>query len=388
MPPGRQPGLPFAMECETDMTTDSSLGNTDVPVPDLWKGAHRDDRARPRSRQRLLGPSSIGLCRRRAAYELHGTWPTDLADNMHAAILGTWLHEGILRVLREQYGAWTELELTDGVILGHADAYWAPGDLHQSTTPASTAAQASDAGDSRDMGVVEDVKTKSTRALDVVVRQGPSQAEWFQVHLYAHLLRTGGLREHASLPTGEPLPVDVVRLRYVGREYGQVVVHQRPYDDDVTKQALAWAEDVLASPEPEAMPRDLDGPGLSIICDNCPFKTACWNLDQLADDRAPQTILAEGSAAITEALRAYADAAEVESAAKKRKAKARKMLDAADAGTYGAFKLSWSGGHPRPPEPDSEAMIRILEGLSVDIPMRPGGRTSRTISVSRVPEAS
>ena len=366
------------------MTTDTIAENLGVPVPDLWKGAHRDDRARPRSRQRLLGPSSIGLCRRRAAYEVHGTWPTDLADNMHAAILGTWLHEGILRVLREQYGAWTELELTDGVILGHADAYWAPADLHRRVLGRDTA----DDSQLSDVGVVEDVKTKSTRALDVVVRQGPSQAEWFQVHLYAHLLRTGGLKDHPSLPTGEPLPVDVVRLRYVGREYGQVVVHQRAYDEDVAKQALAWAEDVLASPEPEAMPRDLDGPGLSIICDNCPFKTACWNLDQLSDDRAPQTILAEDTAAITEALRAYADAAEVESAAKKRKAKARKMLDAADAGTYGAFRLSWSGGNPRPPEPDPEAMIRILEGLGVDVPMRPGGRTSRTISVSRVPETS
>jgi hypothetical protein len=361
------------------MTTESIAENLGIPVPDLWKGAHRDDRARPRSRQRLLGPSSIGLCRRRAAYEVHGTWPTDLADNMHAAILGTWLHEGILRVLREQYGAWTELELTDGVLLGHADAYWAPDHLNH---------QAAETPRPLDLGVVEDVKTKSTRALDVVVRQGPSQAEWFQIHLYAHLLRTGGLKDHPGLPTGEPLPVDVVRLRYVGREYGQVVVHQRPYDEDVTKQALAWAEDVLASPEPEAMPRDLDGPGLSIICDNCQFKTACWNLDQLADDRAPQTVLAEDAPAITEALRAYADAAEVESAAKKRKAKARKMLDAADAGSYGAFKLSWSGGNPRPPEPDSEAMIRVLEGLGVGIPMRPGGRTSRTIGVSRVPEAS
>jgi hypothetical protein len=365
------------------MTTDSVVDNLGVPVPDLWKGAHRDDRARPRSRQRLLGPSSVGLCRRRAAYEVHGTWPTDLADNMHAAILGTWLHEGILRVLREQYGAHTELELTDGVILGHADAYWAPGNLRQ-----QAAKRGSTEGPADDVGVVEDVKTKSTRALDVVVRQGPSQAEWFQVHLYAHLLRSGGLKDHPHLPTGEPLPVDVVRLRYVGREYGQVVVHQRAYDDDVTQQALAWAEDVLASPEPEAMPRDLDGPGLSIICDNCPFKTACWNLDQLSDDRAPQTILAEDTAAITEALHAYAEAAEVESAAKKRKAKARKMLDAADAGTYGAFKLSWSGGNPRPPEPDPAAMIRVLEGLSIDIPMRPGGRTSRTIGVTRLPETS
>ncbi|MGR3937074.1 PD-(D/E)XK nuclease family protein [Streptomyces sp. BRA346] len=367
------------------MTTNSTAEPLGVPIPDLWKGAHRDDRARPRSRQRLLGPSSIGLCRRRAAYEVHGTWPTDLDDNMHAAILGTWLHEGILRVLREQYGAWTELELTDGVILGHADAYWAPDHSHPHRQALSH--RATEGLQLSGVGVVEDIKTKSTRALDVVVRQGPSQAEWFQVHLYAHLLRTGGLKDHPELPTGEPLPVDVVRLRYVGREYGQVVVHQRTYDEDVTKQALAWAEDVLASPEPEAMPRDLDGPGLSIICDNCPFRSACWNLDQLTDDRAPQTVLAEDTAAITEALGAYADAAEIESAAKKRKAKARKMLDAADPGTYGAFKLSWSGGKPRPPEPDPEAMIRVLEGLGIETPLRPGGRTSRTISVSRVPEA-
>lgn len=353
----------------SNASTDTSVDPSTVPVPDLWKGAHRDDRSRPRSRQRLLGPSSIGLCRRRAAYEVHGTWPTDLDDNMHAAILGTWLHEGILRVLAEQYGAHTELELTNGVILGHADAYWTP----SGQVP----------------GVVEDVKTKSTRALDVVVRQGPSRHEWFQVHLYAYLLRTGGLIAHPHLPTGKPLEVDVVRLRYVGREYGQVVVHQRAYDEDVTQQALAWAEDVLDSPEPEAMPRDLDGPGLSVICDNCPFKTTCWQLDQLADDgRAPQTILAEDTAAVTDALSAYADAAEIESAAKKRKAKARKMLDAADAGTYGNFQLSWSGGNPRPPEPDAAAMQRIIEDLGLDIPLKPGGRTSRTIGVTRLPETS
>ncbi|MEU3783386.1 PD-(D/E)XK nuclease family protein [Streptomyces sp900129855] len=354
------------------MTTD-----TTIPVPDLWKAAHRDDRSRPRSRQQLLGPSSIGLCRRRAAYEVHGAWPTDMADNMHAAILGTWLHEGILRVLAEQYGAFTELELTNGTLLGHADAYWAPAEI--------TGGEAPSCGE---VGVVEDVKTKSTRALDLVVRQGPSQHEWFQVHLYAHMLRTGGLAGHARLPAGEPLPVDVVRLRYVGREYGQVVVHQRPYDEDVTKQALAWAEDVLGSPTPESMPRDLDGPGLSIICDNCPFKSACWNLDpQRPADRAPQTILAEDAEDITAALGAYADAAETESAAKKRKAKARKILDAADPGTYGDFKLSWSGGNPRPPVPDPEAMIRILEGLDLEVPLKSGGRSSRTINVSRVPDS-
>ncbi|MDI3417997.1 PD-(D/E)XK nuclease family protein [Streptomyces luteolus] len=347
-----------------------------IPIPDLWKAAHRDDRARPRARQQLLGPSSIGLCRRRAAYEAHGTWPTDLADTMHAAILGTWLHEGILRVLEQQYGAFTELELTNGTLLGHADAYWAPAALAGRTNPYNGG-----------VGVVEDLKTKSTRALDMVVRQGPSRNEWFQVHLYAYLLRTGGLTAHPDLPVGEPLPVDVVRLRYVGREYGQVVVHQRPYDQDVADQALSWAEDVLASPEPEAMPRDLDGPGLSVICDNCPFKSACWNLDALTVDRAPQTILVEGSEDITSALSAYAESAEIESAAKKRKAKARKVLDAAEPGAYGTFRLSWSGGNPRPPVPDPEAMIRILQDLDLEVPLKSGGRSSRTINVSRLSDA-
>jgi organic radical activating enzyme len=132
------------------------------------------------------------------------------------------------------------------------------------------------------------------------------------------------------------------------------------------------------------MPRDLDGPGLSVICDNCPFRSTCWQLDRIVDDRAPQSILAPDAAAITEALRAYSDAADVESAAKKRKAKARKMLDAAEAGTYGSFRLSWSGGNPRPPQPNPEAMVEILQDLGVEIPMRPGGRTSRTIGVTRV----
>uniref|UniRef100_A0AAU2V7V5 PD-(D/E)XK endonuclease-like domain-containing protein n=1 Tax=Streptomyces sp. NBC_00003 TaxID=2903608 RepID=A0AAU2V7V5_9ACTN len=350
-----------------------------VAVPDLWKAAHQEDRGRARSRQRLLGPSSIGLCRRRAGYEFHGTWPTDLEDNKHAAILGTWAHEPILRVLAEKHGAFTEIEVRGEQVIGHVDAYWPPAELASTLkAPKPTS------GYTTPYGVVEDVKTKAVYALKSIERTGPREHELFQVHLYANMLRTGCLVEHPCLPVGQPLPVDVVRLRYVGRDFGDEFIHQQAYDEAITKDALAWADEVFNSSDPEHLPRDLDGPKLSSICHNCDWRTACWQLDSLPEGRAPQTILAQDHDSLVQTLKDYADAADIASPAKKTMAKARKVLDAAQAGIYGGFQLGWSGGNPRPAQPDAEAMVKILQNLRIDVPLLPGGRTNRTISVSRV----
>ncbi|WP_372407378.1 hypothetical protein [Streptomyces luteireticuli] len=346
-----------------------------IDVPDLWAAAHRADRMRPRSRQRLLGPSSIGLCRRRAGYEYHGTWPTDLDDSARAAILGTWLHEGILPILESAYGAYTELEVTNDVLLGHVDAYWPPESLAATLRRPSPYACP--------VGVVEDVKTSSAHALRRLERQGPGDPHLFQVHLYAYLLRTGSLHSHPHLPTGVPLPVDVVRLRYVGREYGQVVVHQQPYDEAITDRALAWAGEVLASRQPDDLPRDLDGPGLSVICDNCPFKSRCWRLDERPDGEPPQVILADDHDSLVSAVADYAEASAMAAPFRRRMAKARKVLDSAEPGAYGDYQLSWSGGTPKLPQPDVEAMTKILQNLGLSVPTVPGGRTARQISITK-----
>jgi hypothetical protein len=83
---------------------------TTAPVS-VWEAAHETDAARPRSRQTRLGASDT-VCQRRAAYILAGTTPTDDADK-RTAILGTYIHEGLLAAARTRYRWQVERTVAD-----------------------------------------------------------------------------------------------------------------------------------------------------------------------------------------------------------------------------------------------------------------------------------
>jgi hypothetical protein len=326
----------------------------------LWRAAEAVDRRRSRSKQRALGVSAVGLCRRRAAYVALRVRPTDSPDR-RKQILGTWIHKGALAALRSEHGAFTEVRVTgEGEsIVGRLDAYHAPADL---ALPARRV---------RDpllglAGVVEDVKTLGVYAAPDLPHQGPYKEHLWQVHLYGHLARTYGAPGHRVLGGLGPLPVDLVRVRYIRRDDGAETVFERPYDPAVTETALSWLEQVRSYTDPEQAPRDHKGPTTSRICAGCPFVSRCY--PPRADGRAPESSTVTTTAQVERILARYHRASQVEAAAKARKAQARALLDATEAGRYGPWALSWRGGKPVRVT-DRERLVVALAKAGIAPPM-------------------
>ncbi|MGA4847072.1 hypothetical protein ACOBQB_12715 [Streptomyces sp. G5(2025)] len=222
-----------------------------------------------------------------------------------------------------------------------------------------------------DVVTVEDVKTKSSRVWDRVVRYGPTAAEMRQILLYADLLRTVGF---ADMPGQRYLhrlgPVDVqrIRFRFVCRDTGEEHVQEFAFDEWLATEARWWVDRVLEADLPEQLRRDHEGPGLSVICDNCPFVQACWA--GAAPGRPAQTILVHDDEDRARALADYVRAHERFREAKRVKELARAMLDDSPEGNYGENHLGWSGGNDNE-ETDVAAMVEEFENADLTVPMVP-----------------
>ncbi|MFE2578847.1 hypothetical protein [Streptomyces sp. NPDC059378] len=334
-------------------------------VPSLWTAAHDVDARRPRSLQQQLGASDT-VCERRAAYIVAGTAPSDKTDK-RAAILGTYIHEGLLGAARSEYRWLVERAVSDGTIKGHIDAVQLDEATaarvparHRPLVPAETAV------------TIEDVKTKSTFLWDKVRRYGPSEAELRQVYLYADLLRTAGFEDipgQRYLAKLGPLPVERIRFRFVNRDNGEEHIEEFPFDPTEATRARWWVQRVLELANPQAARRDFDGPGLDAICDHCQFMTACWGLPK--QPGAPvQTVLIRDDADRAQALADYVRGHELETEGKKIKKLARATLDTSPPGAYGANELAWGGGNPKWTV-DVEAMVDLHEVAAIPVPMVP-----------------
>lgn len=297
-----------------------------MTAPKLATAAHAVDRRRRRSRQRKLGPSSVGKCRRQAGYKLHGVKPTDDDSNRMAAILGTWLHRGALDALRREAAALVEVALEDDRLRGSADLVY--------LDPATAGPLGLPAGD--DVCTVEDVKTRSTYTMDRARTYGPRPAEVWQVHLYADLLRRG--RAKRKPLQGVEVPVERVRLRFLDRNDGSEHVWEQPYDPQVTADALWWLDEVERSGSPDELPRDEAGPGLSVVCDSCPFLTACWGPER-PDGRPRQVLLVRDDEDAARYARELLDARQRKAAATDDEKAARAALAGTPDGLYGAVEL-------------------------------------------------
>lgn len=331
----------------------------------LWTAAHDVDARRPRSLQRQLGASDT-VCERRAAYILAGMAPSDHSDK-RAAILGTYIHEGLLGAARSEYHWLVESAVADQTVRGHIDAV----QLDEATAarlPARHRPRVPAVA-----GVtVEDIKTKSTWLWDKVRRYGPSAAELRQVYLYADLLRTVGFENRPGQRYLHKLgPVDVqrIRFRFVNRDNGEEHVDEFPFDPVEATRARWWVQRVRELETPEQGRRDFDGPGLDAICDYCPFRTLCWG--QPKSPGAPvQTILIHNDADRAKALTEYVRGHELETEGKRLKALARKMIDGSPAGIYGPNELSWTGGNPKRVA-DVQAMVDLHDEAELTVPMVP-----------------
>jgi hypothetical protein len=308
---------------------------------------------RRRTKQRKVGPSDVGICRRQGAYKHLRVKPSNLDNSGMAAALGTWIHKGALAVLAAQYGCVIEAKVETDQIKGSVDSYYP------------------------DQFAVDDLKTKSTYAMDSVRSRGPKRKELFQTHLYALLLREGASKDKRLVG---PQRVDTVRLRYVNRDNGDEWVYEQPYDERIAADAMFWLGEIQSCSNPEDMPRDQDGPGLSAECDWCPFLDLCWGPER-PDGLARQTVLIRNDADAEAALIQYEQARAAEQAADAQKKKAKAMLEASEPGQYGGLVLGWSEPEAKP-KPDVERMLELFDKAGLEVPLR-YEKAARRISVTK-----
>lgn len=363
-------------------------------APSIWDAAHDVDARRPRSLQTQLGASDT-VCGRRAAYILHGVAPTD-ASEKRAALLGTYIHHGLLESARTEYRWLVERSIQDSRIRGHIDVV----QLDEATAARLPARHRPAVA--ADILTVEDVKTKSTYLWDRVRRYGATAAELRQVFLYAGALAEVGFEDvpgQRYLARLGPLEIGRIRFRFINRDSGAEHVQEIDFDPQRAAEAAWWVERVRETTDPEQMPRDFNGPGLDLICDYCPFQSLCW--PEVEPGAPAQTALIHNDADREQALIDYVKGHELVSEGNRIKALARKKLDRSPEGIYGPNRLSWGGNNdaeeddleamvdlhetadlPVPMVPDANRMIKNLTAAGLPVPRRKSGRkTPRVISV-------
>lgn len=289
-----------------------------------------------------ISMSMLGRCRRQGAYALRdGGWPETASSSSPQAWLGKAIHKVLLEDLSRRIGGMYEyavqLACADTVIKGTTDLLL-PGAK----------------------GVL-DLKTTSDRWYSVVSGRVP----------WSNRLQATGY----GMATG----TEVCMLLYVNRSDGNRFIEEwrtEQYADDVE----LWVADCHHAPE--QVERDERGPGLSLICDDCPWARECWGISEDADlekKRAQSIVVVEEG--IEMVLDSYDEAREREKSAKADKEFWKTALDGHDPAAYGQWNLGWSKPRPKPVLDEDEAR-RLLTAAGLPIPTKM--KTSApSISVTR-----
>jgi hypothetical protein len=224
----------------------------------LWRDLLAMERDYQASRSPEIGPSDVRAlhpkgCERQLAYRVHGTEPSDPEPEwlIRQAVMGTAVHAHIAAARRLAHPHW----LVEARV--QVPGFDRPG-----------------AVDACGDGTCDDVKTKSDRGYEAITNRGiPYEADHDQVLLYALGLEDDG--------------VDVRRcsVTYVNRSDGQSQVHSWSYDRG---EALLVADrmhgliDRVDLLDPVDVPRGGQAPEWR-PCDSCPFRSLCWNLDDVPE---------------------------------------------------------------------------------------------------------
>lgn len=246
------------------------------------------DRTRPRSRQRELGWSEVGGCKRRAGYRLAGTEPTNPGGSVQA-VMGTAIHAAVQQVLNEvaKPEDLVEYPVTFAGIPGHLDRYEA------------------------DTATLIDVKTTSSRWLEHIKLHGPDRTHLWQLGGYGAALISQGRK------------VRRVVIDYIARDTGELYRWADRFNPQWTRDALAWLENVR-SVELEMLNRDYapDSP----FCQHCPFLATCW--EGAVPNRDPRSVLLVEDQDALKWARQLEAARQVIADAKELEAEAKGALDA------------------------------------------------------------
>lgn len=246
------------------------------------------DRTRPRSRQRELGWSEVGGCKRRAGYRLAGTEPSNAGGSVQA-VLGTAIHDAVQQRLNETAapGDLVEYEVVFANVVGHLDRY----EAHDET--------------------LVDVKTTTDRWLQHIEVHGPDRDHLWQVNGYAAALIRKGIKVRRWV------------IDYIARDTGRLHRCDGVPDPHQVKAALAWLAEVRDA-DLEMLSRQYapDGP----FCRHCPFLDICW--EGAVPDRDRRSVLFVENPDLQEWARKLWQAKEDEADAQDRIAEAKGALDA------------------------------------------------------------
>jgi len=181
---------------------------------------HEKDASKSRSKQKKVGPSEIGGCRRKVWYRLNDQPETNDDLSKLAAIMGTAIHAEIEKAIQaadptgKKYMVETEVEYGD--IKAHVDLF----------VP--------------ETGDVIDWKTSKVRNLSYF----PTLQQRWQVQVYGYLLAKNGYA------------VNRVSLCAIARDGDErdVKVHTEDYDESIALEALGWlaaVKEAVDAPAPE-----------------------------------------------------------------------------------------------------------------------------------------
>lgn len=309
--------------------------------------AYTTEKQKARDDLLALTMSGLGGCTRQAAYRLARTEPTEklVFGPMREANIGTMIHEAMLPTMAMLLGGTEEIavQLTAGElsIAGRSDLY---------VEPLATVADLKTVGGYKFGGLSETV----------------NRSHKLQVAGYALAVRQA------------KKPVDWIAWIYMDRSSGAEHVIVEPFTDDT----VALVEDRCAelsmyAKDPEAAPRDERGPGLSYVCDGCPWLRACWGDDAEPGVIGAQKILARDHDGVSRALALYDDARVRERDASADKEFAKAMFTGYDAGNYGEWSFGWSNAGETE---DKDAAVELLRQAGIPVPRK---RTTKRLYVKR-----
>ena len=278
--------------------------------------AHSDGSARSiQSADGILGPSDIGFCRQKAVLMTKGVEATDSTPIMPAAV-GTAMHTYTETAIKKMFPTW---------LVGSID----------NTRVTATLPSGAQISGSFDIAIPEDntlldIKTKD--GLAWVVREGASQSNKFQRHLYVLGAIAAGI-------------IDPNKTIYVGNAFidrsgknENIVVDTQEWDPTLTDEIDSWISDVTyAVTHGEDASRDIP----AAICERiCSHFTAC---------RGGLTVN-EGGEQITDnellaAVSMYVEAGTMEKTAKNMKDEAKAHLLGVN-GTTLTHQVRWVQVNP------------------------------------------
>jgi CRISPR/Cas system-associated exonuclease Cas4 (RecB family) len=185
----------------------------------LMKSLYDIENGRGRSKQKQIGPSELGGCRRKVWYRLNDQPETNGGELKLAAIMGTAIHSAIEKALAGKDNLMIETEVEYSGMKAHIDLF----------IP--------------ETGDVIDWKTVKTKNLSYF----PSQQQRWQVQVYGYLLDKSG--------KGKPQQVNLVAIARDGDER-DIKVHSEPYDEKIALEALNWLEAIKVAEEAPAPEKD------------------------------------------------------------------------------------------------------------------------------------